>query len=264
MQVDWITVAAQIANFLVLIWILRRLLYGPVTRAMERREANIRARFAEAERREAEAAASSQELRGAKADLEARSEQILEAARDEADALRCGLEREARAEIDRRRSGWRAQLREGEEAFLHDLRYDAASHAGRVARRALSDFASVELEAAVADAFIEKLKALNLEAREALSAAAAPLDGVVVETAFDPPEAVRKRLSAKIREIVGADKPINFERNAELVCGIRLRVAGQTVNWSWDSYLDDLEASVKSALDAASRREVAAQSEVES
>ena len=39
MQIDWITVAAQIVNFLVLVWILQRLLYRPVTRAMARRKA---------------------------------------------------------------------------------------------------------------------------------------------------------------------------------------------------------------------------------
>ena len=41
MQIDWITVAAQIVNFLILVWLLQHFLYGPITRAMQRREQRI-------------------------------------------------------------------------------------------------------------------------------------------------------------------------------------------------------------------------------
>ena len=48
MQIDWLTVAAQIVNFLVLVWLLQRFLYGPITRAMARRETRIEDRLADA------------------------------------------------------------------------------------------------------------------------------------------------------------------------------------------------------------------------
>jgi len=56
MQIDWITVVAQIVNFLVLVWLLQRFLYGPITRAMKNREKRIENRLTEArqERNEAE------------------------------------------------------------------------------------------------------------------------------------------------------------------------------------------------------------------
>ena len=38
MQIDWLTVAAQIVNFLVLVWLLQRFLYRPITDAMARRD----------------------------------------------------------------------------------------------------------------------------------------------------------------------------------------------------------------------------------
>ena len=41
MQIDWLTVAAQIVNFLVLVWLLQRFLYKPITNAMHRREERI-------------------------------------------------------------------------------------------------------------------------------------------------------------------------------------------------------------------------------
>ena len=48
MQIDWLTVAAQIVNFLVLVWLLQRFLYRPITEAMARREERIESRLSEA------------------------------------------------------------------------------------------------------------------------------------------------------------------------------------------------------------------------
>jgi len=55
LQIDWLTVAAQIVNFLVLIWLLQRFLYKPITNAMRRREERIEDRLAEAKEAREEA-----------------------------------------------------------------------------------------------------------------------------------------------------------------------------------------------------------------
>ena len=58
MQIDWVTVVAQMINFLVLVYLLKRFLYGPIVKAMERREhaiaeqqQQVQEQLAEAERR---------------------------------------------------------------------------------------------------------------------------------------------------------------------------------------------------------------------
>ncbi len=50
MQIDWVTVAAQIVNFLVLVWLLKRFLYGPIMRAMARARGPDRRAREQAER----------------------------------------------------------------------------------------------------------------------------------------------------------------------------------------------------------------------
>ena len=55
MLIDWFTVSFQVINFLILIALLKRFLYGPIIRAMEERESTIAARLFEAERAEKEA-----------------------------------------------------------------------------------------------------------------------------------------------------------------------------------------------------------------
>ena len=63
MQIDWLTVAAQIVNFLVLIWLLQRFLYRPITNAMARREARIEERLSDARTRRKEAEEEAEDLR---------------------------------------------------------------------------------------------------------------------------------------------------------------------------------------------------------
>ena len=48
MSIDWITVIAQIANFLVLVWLLKRFLYRPILDGIDAREAEIARSMAEA------------------------------------------------------------------------------------------------------------------------------------------------------------------------------------------------------------------------
>jgi len=48
MKIDWLTLVAQIVNFLVLVWLLQRFLYGPIISATNQREAKIADRLTEA------------------------------------------------------------------------------------------------------------------------------------------------------------------------------------------------------------------------
>ena len=38
MTIDWFTVGAQTLNFLLLVWLLKRYLYGPILKAIDDRE----------------------------------------------------------------------------------------------------------------------------------------------------------------------------------------------------------------------------------
>ena len=50
MLIDWFTVVAQAANFLVLVWLLKRFLYKPILGAMDARENESRHSFARQKR----------------------------------------------------------------------------------------------------------------------------------------------------------------------------------------------------------------------
>ena len=252
MQIDWITVGAQILNFLVLVWLLNLVLYRPVTRAMEGRADAIRDRFAKAERREAEAAREAELCQAERVALEERRTEMLDDAQEEARALAHRLEREARADVDMRRGAWVDQLRDEQARFLGELRHHVAGHVGRVARRVLSDLAGADLETAMANTFIKQLHGLESKTLADLRAEAEDAGGdVSIESAFVLNAQGRARLEDAVREKIHADARIAFREEADLICGLRLRIRGQTVQWNVDDYLDALEETTDVLLDAA-------------
>ena len=49
MLIDWFTVIAQVINFLILVWLLKRFLYRPILNAIDAREKRIAAKIADAD-----------------------------------------------------------------------------------------------------------------------------------------------------------------------------------------------------------------------
>lgn len=258
MDVDWITVTAQIVNFLVLAWILQRLLYRPVTRAMARREATIRDRFHEAERREAEAAQQAEDLRAEHLDLAESRAAILEQAQQDARILGQRLEAEAREAVALRQQAWEDQLDREEADFLHDFRNEAAGHLERLTRRVLEDLAGAPLEEAMADTFISELHALPATARDELRDEARSSGGeMTVTSAFDLPDSTRNHLLTALRDTLYQDAKVDFVLDPGLICGIRLKIRGETLQWSVGAYLDDLRDAVAAKLQRDDRAEAA-------
>ena len=57
MKINWFTVIAQVINFLILVWLMKRYLYKPVLNAIDEREKKIAAQLADAEAKKAEGCA---------------------------------------------------------------------------------------------------------------------------------------------------------------------------------------------------------------
>ena len=252
MQLDWITVIAQIANFLVLVWILRRLLYGPVQRAMDRREAAILGRIANAEAREAAATAEAAALAAERAALAERRDGLIAETQDQARELLRDLEHAARAEVEEKRTAWWQQLGRERATFLRELRQQVAGYVDRVLRRALGDFAGKQLEDAMIDTFIARLGGLERDILNKFRAAAGAGDSrIEVFSALPLAPQARARLTRAIHQTIHADAEPAYGLDQTLVCGIRMKIRAETLQWSIDAYLDDLVEETAAYFDAA-------------
>src|SRR5690242_13371892 len=122
MLIDWFTVAAQIVNFLVLVALLRKFLWGRLVGAIDEREKRIAARLAEADEKNKQAELLKQE---ALARLDAMSDQhdkVVLAAQREAEEERNAMIQRAREQVRGLETRWHEDVKREQAAFLNALK----------------------------------------------------------------------------------------------------------------------------------------------
>jgi F-type H+-transporting ATPase subunit b len=247
MDIDWITVSAQIINFLILVWLLKRFLYQPVIRAMDRREQRVADRLKDAQTREQQAEDEMRRYQDKQTELEDSREALREEARQQAEQEKRRMFDEARDEVKATREHWQQQTEQEKAEFLGSLRKQAAEAIQLIARKALTDLADADLEQHLIQVFIERLKALDKEARAALAEAASP---VHISSAFELDSTVRGRITRAVHENLGEGLTVQYDQSPGLVCGIELRAGGRRLGWNLADYLEELGERVEQRFSA--------------
>src|SRR5579875_928543 len=103
MGFSWSTFLIQILNFIVLVWILTRFLYQPVTRAIAARQKTIREELQQADEAKTQSAALSRQYESRLADWEQEKAQLKAAFDKEMSDEREKRETELRASLQRER-----------------------------------------------------------------------------------------------------------------------------------------------------------------
>ena len=255
MQINWFTFAAQIFNFLVLVWILKRLLYQPVVRAMQQREQTIDARLQSAHDEHNKA----MELQ---ADYENRLQQhakerdaIMAAAIAEVQEWKQSQVRIARREVDATRENWFRMLEREKHAFISEMQHNAAEHVLQVTRVVLAQLAGRDLEQSMVEMFLSELGQLNEEHAESIRSALT--DGnreIIIQSGFELQTEQQQQLAKAVYAALNepdTNSPIQFMVNQELICGIELQAGSHKVAWSARESLEVLNERFAHVLDAA-------------
>ncbi|MFT4792641.1 MAG: F-type H+-transporting ATPase subunit b [Paracoccaceae bacterium] len=243
MSVDWITVAAQIVNFLILIWLLKRFLYKPILNGIDAREADIAARVAAADSALADAQAAGAAHRAALASQAAEKTAVMDAVRTDAADERARLSADADADAAAARTAWAAQMAQTRAAYAADLHDAGAEALAALTRKALRDLAGDALEDRVAIHLAARLGDLDGD----LHAAALRADaGTAISSKPLSPDARAALDTAFHAAMPGL--PISYAVDAAQSPGVVLRFGGGQVAWTLKAYLDRLDAELEARL----------------
>lgn len=251
MLIDWFTVGAQILNFLILVWLLKRFLYHPILEAIDTREKCIAQKLADADGKATEAAKERADLEQKNAVFDKEKASLLAQAREAANTERKRLldvARQGAAELSAKRQ--ESQLREAQN--LHqEISRRTQEEVFAIARKALTDLAGARLEQCMVEVFVDRLQALSDDERRNLATTLqAEAKPIVVRTCFDLLPAEQVTASEAIRRLFGDETKIRFETAPDLVSGIELSSDGHKVAWSIAEYLRELENGIGELLQA--------------
>ncbi len=250
MSINWFTLAAQILNFLVLVWLLKRFLYGPIIHAMEEREARIAARIHEADEARREADQQQADYRQKMQELEHTREQLLAEAATDVEEWRTQHVKQACIEVDADRADWYRSLAREKASLIQNLRLQAAAQVQQVARHVLAELSTEELERQAIAVFLTRLSDLDPDQKAEIALAIRNSHHhVFVESGFDLPERERRRITEILQQELTDGLDVEFRTQAELICGIELQAAGYKVCWSIREALESLDEKFVQAIE---------------
>ncbi|MGB3798279.1 MAG: F0F1 ATP synthase subunit delta, partial [Lewinella sp.] len=242
MQINWFTVIAQAVNFLLLVWLLKKFLYRPILEAVDARENKIADELKEAAAEKATAQQEQEALKKRNEDFDLQKKGLLDTAVAEVAAEKATLIDSATTAA----KALRAKLHKAGEAERSTRDKQVAEGAQRqvfaLARRALTDIASVSLEEQATNTFISHLLAVPADQKDKLLSALTD-DGssIVVKSAFELAPAQRTKLTDAVNELLGAQATLQFRVVPEVISGIELSTDGFKVAWSFSEYLSALD-----------------------
>ena len=158
MEIDGFTVVAQLVNFALLVWLLKKVLYGPLLAAMERRRARIEHARSEAAQARADAEQLAAEYRQKLADLETFRQQRFNALQSELEQQRRERLKTINAEAEAAQAQWHQRLEQEQSLQAAALRGAIQDRVLAICRKALADLAGTDLETAMVRSLLARLR----------------------------------------------------------------------------------------------------------
>ncbi len=248
-MIDWMTVIAQIINFLILVWLLKRFLYRPIIDAMDDREERIQARMQEADDKKEEAEEEKKRFHQKQKEFDNERDELRKKAEEEVEKWRENAMNEAKEDVNEKQEKWQDAIRDEQDEFFDDLRNMISERVFAISRDAIADLCHKDLQEQAVHNFIEELEKLNEDELEDLRQAIAKEDDqFVIRSAMKLEGDVIDELEERLGKIATNGQQPSYEVKPELLCGIELQTSDQRIAWNAKDYLKDLEEHVQARL----------------
>lgn len=241
MEINWFTVIAQIVNFLILVWLLKRFLYKPVLNAIHQREKKIAAQLNEAMVKKAETEKERELLRQKNELFDKERAAKIDQVREKVNSEKQRLFKEVRKEANALRLTYEDSFKRQEREMSDTVKQKIKNEVFAIAVKALTDLADADLEAQAVNVLVKKIMELDGEQKAELRRA---LDNsgrtITITSAFSLSSSSRSELEKALSAISGQARNFAYRLEPELVTGIEVDTESYRLSWNIESYLNTL------------------------
>ncbi len=247
MNINWFEIIVQMINFFILLFILQKLFYKPVIKAMEDRQQRINDIRNEADKKREEADELIQEYEQNKQELEEKKEEIMDEAIKEADEKKESLIESYKEEAQEKRESFINEVKEEEENFLKELRNTLGKSSVNLASKILEEITDEELTDKIFETFIKKIKSLEKEKiNEEIKLSKVE---IILSSSEKLSEKQKKLFEKAISNKFDDSIEIEYEVDEDLIKGFELKLESLTVHTNIKNYLREAEDNIKKILD---------------
>jgi F-type H+-transporting ATPase subunit b len=249
MSIDWFTFIAQLINFLILVWLMKKFLYKPILKTIDEREKRISGQLQEAATLKKEASAELENFQQKNNEFDQHRQELFNSARIEADSERQKLLEQTREEVERLRLQLKETIRNEQQSLSSEIKQRTQAEVFSIVRKTLSDLASVSLEDKMTDLFINRIKNIDPKEKELILSEITNIQAkVVVRCAFELTPVQHSSIEDILKKDFFLKTKVKFDTAPDLVSGIELIAGGYKLIWSIDDYLLSLEEGIGEIL----------------
>ncbi len=249
MKISWFTVIAQVINFVVLVWLLKRFLYKPILKAVDDREKKIASQVKDANHLKAEAKKEQDDFTKKNADFDQQKKELMDKAVGDVAAQRQKLLDEAKDAANKLSAKLEAASKEKQQTENMEIAKKTQKEVFAITRKALTEIASESLEEQSVGTFIKRLnESKDDEKKQFIEAFKSNANTILVRSAFDLPVKQQHDISKAVDIILGTKTPLQFKTAPGIISGIELTTNGYKLAWSFSEYLNSLEKKISETM----------------
>jgi F-type H+-transporting ATPase subunit b len=246
MSINWFGIVAQMVNFLILLWLLKKFFYKPVLQVMKDRQERINQLQMEAQEKMEQANDLIRTYLEKKTILVEKEEEIMEQAKSEAMERKEELLAEYKEEASNKRKAYLDEVAEEREAFLSKLRKTLSGNAVILSEHILKNVAGLDLQEIFYEDFLNKVEKLDEsvfgeksgKGRAITLRSAYPLDG-------GDKDKFRAVLASKIQDL----QQVEYVVKDDFVLGYELQFETMTISSHLRKYLDESEKNLRQVIE---------------
>ena len=242
MLIDWFTVIAQVINFLILIFLLKRFLYGPLIAALNKREKRISDQLRTAKKSRLEAERRALELSTEKEKLAKNRILLQTEAQREVQKWRDKELEKVKITVEAEKEKWLDAIDAEKEEFYQRLRIRLGRISFKLSKKALLDLADSSLEARVIETFLQKTEHEKDLLTGNQQTAGPPT--LSLKSGFALTDEMKNRLRTELHHLLKPDVALIFAVEPDLGLGIELIAGDRKIEWNINRYILDIEKEV--------------------
>ncbi len=249
MKINWFTVIAQVINFLILVWLLKKFLYKPILDAVNEREKKITDQLKDADDKKIAAQKEQEDFKKKNQDFDLQKKELMDKAVADVNTEKKKLLEEAKADANTLRTNMVQAAKEKQASDNVEIAEKTQKQVFAITRKALVDIASISLEEQSTNTFVKHLAALKEdEKKQFIEAFKSNSNAILVRSAFDLSAKQQGEINNEVNVILSADTHLQFKTTPDIISGIELSTNGYKIAWSFSEYLNSLEKNISETM----------------
>jgi len=241
------TVLLQVANFLIMVFILARFLFKPLKEMLDKRASRVTKAVDEAEKATREAEALRLEYEKKRENIDAEIVALKNEARIVVDETRQQMLQEAHQEIEAMRARASEEIEQQRADALRLHRSKIGELVATLTRRMMEDILNPQLHQAYLDAFLDQLRSMQVDGRISISGEETVSAELITATPLTQED--KERIGTTLETVVTQPIDLVCRVDAGLIAGAMVRLGDTLIDGSLQGQLQQLRSRYEEEIE---------------